>query len=515
MSSGLDNFFGFFQAGFMLQFRMAIQSGKLKWTIFVSLILLMKGMGPALVLNAFSELTTAPAEGVRALAIDMTPVRSLLEAADLKQMPTIEIQISTHQLMVNLGAFQPDSLAVPRMVKIKFPAEGSQSLTKTLPQQCLLVFRDSAGTTRARLKAKLYFHPVPAINGFGPPLHRIENGQWQQAAAWCRKQKKKRRKGCYKALADILFHHGAYKEAAQYYERAVREYDSLIKSQHFAWKDIDNRHRLQCMQEWNRLTKTPAEMVREARLKKILKKCDAYCRRLYNASFDFVCLEEESRWLSEGSSLVINKGLRSIRHNLVEDSKKITYVYDYRLIRKNKEIKEMRTLVRKNDRKVKETVIDPKADHPSVEKIIFGPVAMLTRYWQDYFVYRIIGEEVLWGEQTVILDVIPRSPMKINPLFGKVWIKETDGSVMKIELNPKSIENFKQVLSQAQRNQAVPQIISVAEYGIERSGIRFPSKFYLVDSYINKTGKQVIRAKQTHLYRDYRFFSVQTDVSYQ
>ncbi len=584
----------------MLQFRMAIQSGKLKWTIFVSLILLIKGVGPALqqaetpspwdilqrqrpvlVLNAFSELTAAPAGGIRAFEIDMTGVRSLLEAVGLKQLPTIEIQIPSHHLTVNLGPFQPDSLAVPRMVKIKFRDAGSRSLTITLPQEGLLVFRDSAGTTRARLKAKFYFHPTPAISGFSLLLNRIENGQLQQAAAWCQEHKKKRRKECYKVLADILFHHGAYEEAAQYYEKcaeqdrfagfqalgdayfnnrryhkaaaaykkaapsgrrakgygkiaayyqkagepvparkyyeqAVREYDSLIKSQHFAWKDIDNRDRLRCMQEWNRLTQTPAEMAREARLKKILKKCDVYCRRLYNASFDFVCLEEESQWLGEGSRPSINKGLRyNIRYNRADNSEKITYVYDYRLIRKNKETKEMRTLVRKNDRKVKETVIDPKADHPNVEKIIFGPVAMLVRYWQDYFVYRIIGEEVLWGEQTVILDVIPRSQMKINPLFGKVWIKETDGSVMKIELNPKSIENFQQALSQAKRDRAVPQIISVAEYGIEHIGVRFPSKFYLVNSYINKRGKRMTLAKQTHLYRDYHFFSVQTDVSYQ
>ncbi|HDP96002.1 MAG TPA: hypothetical protein ENN40_11685 [Candidatus Aminicenantes bacterium] len=136
------------------------------------------------------------------------------------------------------------------------------------------------------------------------------------------------------------------------------------------YNHIDVRDYLERLTGWLDRPKTEAEKATDARLERILDKCAAYCRRLYGSSFDFVCIEKVREKLpgSEAPQGYFRADLRP-----VVDSDTLITEYDYRLVRKDRKIREVRTRIRVNGRKVDEEVVEAPQDHPGVEKIIFGP----------------------------------------------------------------------------------------------------------------------------------------------
>jgi hypothetical protein len=59
-----------------------------------------------------------------------------------------------------------------------------------------------------------------------------------------------------------------------------------------------------------------------------------------------------------------------------------------------------------------------------------------------------------------------------------------------------------------------PQITSFSEYGFEKNGLRFPSRDQTEEAYLKKDGKKYIRAETAIIYKDYKFFTVETDIKY-
>lgn len=60
---------------------------------------------------------------------------------------------------------------------------------------------------------------------------------------------------------------------------------------------------------------------------------------------------------------------------------------------------------------------------------------------------------------------------------------------------------------------AEPRITLTSEFGIEKNGIRFPSRLFSEEAYVNRQGKKVKLSETSVVYRDYRFFIVDVDVS--
>ncbi|MBP1768405.1 MAG: hypothetical protein H6P98_2520, partial [Candidatus Aminicenantes bacterium] len=54
----------------------------------------------------------------------------------------------------------------------------------------------------------------------------------------------------------------------------------------------------------------------------------------------------------------------------------------------------------------------------------------------------------------------------------------------------------------------------ITEYGFEKNGIRFPSRDYSEEAYIKPDGKKFVRSRTSVVYKDYKFFIVETDVKY-
>jgi hypothetical protein len=93
-------------------------------------------------------------------------------------------------------------------------------------------------------------------------------------------------------------------------------------------------------------------------------------------------------------------------------------------------------------------------------------------------------------------------------------VDESDFSVLKIEWNQESVGNFEITEEIARRYKSKPQMTLVSEYKVEKNGIRFPSRYFIEEAYIGKKGKKFIRSEATVIYRDYEFFTVETEIKY-
>lgn len=242
----------------------------------------------------------------------------------------------------------------------------------------------------------------------------------------------------------------------------------------------------------------------------VLGKVKQYCQRLENGAYDFVCLEEISEKIEYSRFLFIPL----VTHN--------RYVYDYQLIKKGSEAKETRILLEKNGNKTRQ-------ENASLETNVFRHQFVLLRTadlfneFGDYInEYRIIGQDILYGEEAVILEAAPKGAYQQKFLYGtepsylcgKIWVKKKDYSILKIIWNPKVIRDFANIEERAIKLKAEPQITIITEYSVEKNGIRFPSRLFIEEAYINKKGKKFVRSQTEIIYEKYRFFTVETEVKY-
>jgi hypothetical protein len=146
------------------------------------------------------------------------------------------------------------------------------------------------------------------------------------------------------------------------------------------------------------------------------------------------------------------------------------------------------------------------------EKLIFGPFALLSEFWQNHFFYKILGEEKLWGEEAAVIEAIPLHVYKKNHLFGKIWISKKNFTVLKIQWEPKSISFSRQIEKKARLLGGKPEITFYAEFKTRQRGIRFPSRYFIEEAYVDKKGNKYIRLRQDIKMKDYIYYVVASEV---
>jgi hypothetical protein len=256
----------------------------------------------------------------------------------------------------------------------------------------------------------------------------------------------------------------------------------------------------------------------EEKLADILRKAGQYCARLEKASLDIVCLEQitekidYSRDRSDGIYLMPGGIRTQIRVAKLKDEN--SYLYDYQFIRKGSNKKEKRVLLEKNGKKVKGEDSQLEASSFQIENVLLGPVGLLSQSMQANHDYRIIGEEMVGGEKAVLLEAIPKPILNRPHCYGKIWVSEKDSSVLKIAWEQRSIGNYALLEERAKKYKANPAITSISEYGFEKNGLRFPSRDFSEEAYVNDKGGKFVRAQTSIVYKDYKFFTVETIIQY-
>lgn len=128
----------------------------------------------------------------------------------------------------------------------------------------------------------------------------------------------------------------------------------------------------------------------------------------------------------------------------VKGTKKNTYAYDYQLIKEGDELKERRILLEEDGKKKLEENAELKMVKYVSKYLVFGPVGFMSKYWQDYFDYEIVGKDTVEGKEAIILNSFPTSAIEENDNYGRIWVDEGDFSILKIEWDPKSIKDYEE-----------------------------------------------------------------------
>lgn len=243
----------------------------------------------------------------------------------------------------------------------------------------------------------------------------------------------------------------------------------------------------------------------QVELEAVLKKCAEYCERLSNSVLFFVCKEKITEKISS-RSVAMGPSPR-----VYTSTVKRVYVYDYQLYRNRNDIKEQRILIEKNGKKKHEENAPLKTRAFKHENIVLGPIGLLSSYWQTYHDYRILKEEKFKGDKTVILEAVLKPGYTFHHLSGKIWVRKSDFSILKIEWFQHSIKGYDRVEETAKKLRAEPRLTLLAEYGFEKNGIRFPSKYSLDEVYIIRGRRRYQQSKTVVLYEDYKFFTVETE----
>lgn len=324
---------------------------------------------------------------------------------------------------------------------------------------------------------------------------------------------------CYGIIADEYNNNGDFQLAKSFFKKAIEEYTSLLKSFDFIWFEEYNKDRLRCISKLKRIKKKPEDNEQKIILKKILKGAGTYSAKLRDESIYFYCKEfvKESRDYSvSGSSNRFDPDIRGHRRNRRGGRKNKTFINSYQLIQKGESIKETRQFLRNVSRGSKfSKKVNWKSASVVFQKIIFGPLGMLEFSWQPYNSYTIIGKETINNEKAIIIECIPEYPLEKkthrfnNYLFGKIWISVNDYSVLKIEWEPKSIAFVNNTLNTVSLSSQTRFKYTI-EYFLKRNGIRFPTKGYYSEYFVNEKGKKNIYLELGIKYSDFRFFNVAT-----
>jgi hypothetical protein len=262
--------------------------------------------------------------------------------------------------------------------------------------------------------------------------------------------------------------------------------------------------------------KSTAEINQE-KLKDILKKTAEYCEKLKKMALYFVCHEniEEKIYFYKKTEIYVSKDFASStpipKTNLKQKRlKRSTYVYDYQMVKKGDKQEEKRILLKENKKEKHVENTKLKIQGYKAKFLVYGPVGFLSYYWQNHFIYEIIGHDEISGIKTIIISASPMQPREENYYFGKIWVDENDFSILKIEWDAKSIEGYEKKVSLGVTKNLSWEVF----FEVEKNGVRFPSRQIIKDIYLTEAGKQHPKYLTTFVYDNYKFFTVETEVKY-
>ena len=261
----------------------------------------------------------------------------------------------------------------------------------------------------------------------------------------------------------------------------------------------------------------------EVDLPALLDKLTAYARRLENVVLDFVCREEIGEKIDYTLDAVSSSPLMdvwsygpgsgiTVRGRRVKVDKN-SYVYDYQCIRKDRVIKESRTLLEENKTKKNEPKATLKTAIFVYGNALLGPVGIFAERFRPLYTYKLAGRDKIDKKPVVIVEAVPADEnTELRTLYGKAWVDPATADILKIEWSERRIGRFDIFQERADRYKLKPRITIRSELRTEANGIRFPNVLFLEEAYVNSRGRAVVRSETTVTYKDFKFFTVEVEV---
>lgn len=266
----------------------------------------------------------------------------------------------------------------------------------------------------------------------------------------------------------------------------------------------------------------PPARTDQSRLASVLKGGREYCRRLETAALDFVCLEEASERIDlsrDGKAVVVDPTAIYSRESAPSRVPpadliiKNSYSYDYQFIRKEGQVKEKRVLLSINGKKAQGKDAPARTEAFQYADILQAPIQLLDERFSEFYAYRLVREDVSNKEKAWVLEVSPRLSVVESYLGGTLWLRQSDYGILRIDWDPATFGRYESIRHRAKEQNVEPRVTSFTEFGFEKNGIRFPSQDFTEEGYLDKGGKKFVRAVTTVVYKNYRFFTVETETA--
>jgi len=259
---------------------------------------------------------------------------------------------------------------------------------------------------------------------------------------------------------------------------------------------------------------SPGESNNQKTLNRILEETGDYCERVKNMALFYVCKEKVVAVKYFYSRRDLEKFSLTAGKLKARDSRQKTFTYDYQLVKKEKELRERRILLEEDGKEKYEEDVELRPVKYIGKYLVYGPVGFLSKYWQKRFDYEIVGEDVIDGKETIIIQSSPKKEREENDNYGRVWVDKKNFSILKIEYDPRSIKDYEDELILSPIGDLKKKVVWTVNFGVEKKGVRFPSKQLVQEYYVNNEGKTVLVEEVTFHYVDYKFFIVEVEVKY-
>jgi hypothetical protein len=211
----------------------------------------------------------------------------------------------------------------------------------------------------------------------------------------------------------------------------------------------------------------------DEKLARILEQTKGYCLKLEKAALDFICMEKISEkifatpWLQPDLDVSSSspRGVGDMTHVYQSPARSYsnTCVYDYQFVRKGDQKTERRILTEENGRKKNVENAELSTLMIRVGNVLFGPIGLLGPQGQAEHDYKIVGEETQDGKTIVVIEASPKPSLNRPHCFGRIWVQESDSSVVKISWEQTSVGNFSMIEATAQALKAEPRLTSITE----------------------------------------------------
>lgn len=258
----------------------------------------------------------------------------------------------------------------------------------------------------------------------------------------------------------------------------------------------------------------------------LLAKAAEYCRKLESAILDFICREEISERIDPALDVPSPQSVKTrIPDDIFFESRGAisagtappmidrSFVYDYQCMLKEGRFQEVRTLLEENGKKKNEPKAKLKTSVILYENAFLGPYGIFNEEYQAEYRYIIIGSEKFEKKPVIIIDAKPKlDAPEAQTLYGKAWVDPVTGNIVKIEYSESRIGHYEVFAARGEKYGLKPRVTMRAEFSVEKNGLRFPTKLFIEEAYLNASGRTFVRSETSVVYKDFKFFTVEVAV---
>lgn len=246
----------------------------------------------------------------------------------------------------------------------------------------------------------------------------------------------------------------------------------------------------------------------------LLEKAANYCDKLKTVTFYFTCKEEIS-------DIYFLKGIE-VKNDFYRHDYQILMDETGRMFERREDV-EKDTATKKGKKKKKKKKKKTREGDLVLTNFFshypfLMPATLMSRENQKKFQYQLLAKENVGDRETFKISVVPKEKAKGVVNHGVVWVDVKDGSVLKIELDPRALSGIRTLQLVARRKGAKLKVTDIHWFEEEKKQIRFPSKTEISEVKLAVRGsegqqpQEVEHSKTVFAYKDYRFFKVNVNV---